>query len=102
MNVFSTVEDTQGDTKDENQNGSQIDKQCISINTQGDTQLSCPEVAQNTFMAIINHPDYTIKMLADYTNQSERTIKNHQSMLKEAGLIVRVGSDRNGYWKILD
>ena len=46
VNVFSTVEDTQGDTKDENQNGSQIDKQCISINTQGDTQLSCPEIAQ--------------------------------------------------------
>ena len=63
---------------------------------------SCPEVAQKTLMAIINHPDYTIRMLANDTNQSERTIKNHQNLLKKAGLIVRVGSDRNGHWKILE
>ena len=102
VNVFSSVDDTQ----DENQSDIHDDTQLGLPNNCPETAQklprSCPEVAQNTYMAIINHPDYTIKMLADYTNQSERTIKNHQSILKEAGLIVRVGSDRNGYWKILD
>ena len=102
VNVFSSVDDTQ----DENQSDIHDDTQLGLPNNCPETAQklprSCPEVAQNTYMAIVNHPDYTIKMLADYTNQSERTIKNHQSMLKEAGLIVRVGSDRNGYWKILN
>ena len=102
VNVFSSVDDTQ----DENQSDIHDDAQLGLPNNCPETAQMlprcCPDVAQNTYMAIVNHPDYTIKMLADYTNQSERTIKNHQSMLKEAGLIVRVGSDRNGYWKILD
>lgn len=62
---------------------------------------NCPEIAQKTFEAIKINPKATIQQLSVFTGVSERTIKSHQSLLKEAGLIRRVGSDRAGHWEII-
>ena len=61
---------------------------------------SCPEVAQKTYEAICKNPKSSISELSNETGLSERTIKNHLKLLKDLNLIERVGSDRNGYWKI--
>ena len=62
---------------------------------------SCPEVAQKTYEAICKNPKSSISELSNETGLSERTIKNHQKLLKDLNIIERVGSDRNGYWKLL-
>ena len=42
------------------------------------------------------------KELGEVLQLSDRSIRSQIHSLKEAGLIERVGSDRSGYWKILD
>lgn len=39
--------------------------------------------------------------MADKTNQSERTIRNHTAKLKELNYIKRVDSNKNGLWEII-
>ena len=63
---------------------------------------NCPEIAQKTYLAIVANPYFSIAELGKNVGLAERTIKYHQKILKEAGLIERVGSDRNGYWKIVE
>jgi ATP-dependent DNA helicase RecG len=42
----------------------------------------------------------TREELATLLGKSQSTIKEHLSRLKAAGRVVRVGSDRDGYWKV--
>ena len=43
----------------------------------------------------------TTAQMADIFNVSERTIKRDIASLKDNGFLARVGSDKNGNWKIL-
>ena len=45
-------------------------------------------------------PDLTRKELATQLNRSENTIKEHLAKLKEDGTLARVGSTKNGKWKV--
>ena len=62
----------------------------------------CPIAAQKTYLAIEDNPYATLSELSDKVGVSERSIKNHIALLKEAGLIVRIGSRTIGYWKIVE
>lgn len=42
----------------------------------------------------------TAKQIAEQMNISPRKVSRLVKSLKESGKIVRVGSDRKGYWKI--
>jgi Fic family protein len=44
----------------------------------------------------------TIKEMAEKIKISETAIQNNLSKLKTAGIIVRIGSDKSGYWKIIE
>ena len=46
-------------------------------------------------------PAYTTTFLAKTLSLSRKTISLRLKMLKENGLIERIGSDRKGYWKLL-
>lgn len=46
-------------------------------------------------------PGYTMQKLAEKATVSRKTVSVRLKALKEKGFIVRVGSDRSGYWKIL-
>ncbi len=61
----------------------------------------CPKVAQRTLEAIMQNPDITIVGLMELLSLSNRTIKNHISLLKKANILVRVGSNKTGYWEVL-
>lgn len=50
---------------------------------------------------IINDKYITQSTIANKLNVSIRTIKRHFKILIENGIIKRIGSDKNGYWKIL-
>lgn len=47
-----------------------------------------------------NQPDITAKKLSKETGFSARRISRLIKKLRESGKIIRIGSDRKGYWKI--
>lgn len=49
---------------------------------------------------LIQDPGYTVSQLSEIMKVSRKTIAGHLKALKEKGIIERVGSARNGYWKI--
>lgn len=51
---------------------------------------------------IISNNYITIKEMAERIKISETAIQNNLSKLKIAGIIIRVGSDKSGYWKIVE
>jgi ATP-dependent DNA helicase RecG len=55
---------------------------------------------ERVFEELKLNPKITREELATLLGKSQSTIKEHLSRLKAAGLVVRVGSDRDGYWKV--
>ncbi len=50
---------------------------------------------------ILENPKYTMAQLSQKMNISRKTVASYQKKLKDMKIIERVGSARNGYWKIL-
>ena len=50
---------------------------------------------------LVEDPDYTYLKLAEETSLSQKTIYMRLKRMQEDGLIERVGSARNGYWKVI-
>ena len=48
------------------------------------------------------NPKATIKMISNETDLSVRTIQRILVSLKENDLLIRSGSDKTGYWEVLD
>ena len=46
------------------------------------------------------HPGLNAAEMGERVGLSERQIKTHINSLKSLGLIVRVGSNKTGYWKV--
>lgn len=63
------------------------------------------DTLDETSLRILNllavDPAYTTAFLAESLSLSRKTISLRLKMLKGAGLIERIGSDRKGYWKLL-
>ena len=51
---------------------------------------------------IRNNPNVTKQQLASILNKSKTTIDNGIAVLREKKYIVRVGSNKTGYWKVQD
>ena len=60
-----------------------------------------PSNLEITYKAICEDIYATNQELADRTNQSERSIRNHTAKLKELNYIKRIGADKNGHWEIV-
>ena len=60
----------------------------------------CPESAVKVYNAIAEHPKSSNKDLCVILGLSDRAVRNQIKLLKEADCIVRVGSDKSGYWEI--
>lgn len=71
------------------------------INMHSNCTVNAPEIALKTFAAIKENPRATAKKLAESLGVSLRTVKNHIALLKEAGVITRVGPDKGGHWEIV-
>ena len=48
------------------------------------------------------NPNATIKMISNEADLSVRTIQRILVSLKENDLLIRSGSDKTGYWEVLD
>jgi Predicted transcriptional regulator containing an HTH domain and an uncharacterized domain shared with the mammalian protein Schlafen len=55
---------------------------------------------QQIIEIIKRNPSVTTNELAKQFQVSEKTIKRDFAMLKEDGVIIRIGSDKSGQWKI--
>ena len=62
---------------------------------------SCTNVDQNILELILQNPNITVKQLSEALGLSERSVKNRMTLLKKEGIIVRVGNNRTGYWKVV-
>lgn len=56
---------------------------------------------QKVLDLISEDPGYTISQLAEKLGTSRKTVAARTKALKEKGYIERVGSHRQGYWKIV-
>lgn len=45
-------------------------------------------------------PGFTMPLLAAKMGVSRKSIANYLKSLREKNIIERIGSDRNGYWKL--
>ena len=46
------------------------------------------------------HPKYTNEEMALQIGVKKRTVERNTQMLKSEGVIIRHGSDKNGYWSV--
>ena len=51
---------------------------------------------------LVQDPGYTVSQLSEMMQVSRKTIAGYLKALKDKEIIERVGSARNGYWKVLD
>jgi fido (protein-threonine AMPylation protein)/biotin operon repressor len=59
-------------------------------------------VKRNIMQHLKQNPKANYSELADKTGYSTATIKRHIQELKKTGIIERIGSDKTGYWKIIE
>ena len=62
-----------------------------------------PELSEKAIavLEVINaHRGFNAAMIGEQVGLSERQVKTYITKLKEVGLIVRVGSNKTGYWKV--
>lgn len=90
----------------------------IDIHNSKSGQIKVPNSGQNTNMpkgyksgdesrakiveAMRNNPEISRKELSNLLGISPSAIQRHIEFLKEAGIIIRLGSDRKGLWKVLN
>lgn len=64
---------------------------------------SYPDVtasAWNVYALIKQDSRMTIAQMAEALSVSDRMIKKYLTVLKENGLVARIGSNKTGYWQI--
>lgn len=59
------------------------------------------DTRQMLLTLLTEDPGYTMPQLAERLGISRKTVAVRLKELREAGLIVHIGSDRKGYWKLL-
>ena len=62
----------------------------------------CPPKAEKLYIELIKNPKQTSKELSVLLGITDRAVRKQITELKAAGLIKRIGSDRSGYWQIIN
>jgi ATP-dependent DNA helicase RecG len=84
---------------DDGQDGGQVRNEFGMISEQIRNKFGANVAA--TFKVIADNPELSAEKIAQKLGLTSRTIENHQSKLKDAGYIMRIGEKIGGYWKIL-
>ena len=75
---------------------------CGNVVTLKENTENYPIITQSTLELIMQNPKMTVKQLSEALGLSEKTIKLRLTLLKKEGIIIRVGNNRAGYWKIVN
>lgn len=60
------------------------------------------ETEKKVYLILKENPNIIQKQLAQEVNYTEQYIRKIIKVLKDKGMIERIGSDKNGYWQIID
>ncbi|MBP5262351.1 MAG: putative DNA binding domain-containing protein [Clostridiales bacterium] len=71
----------------------------VTVNVSANVTVNKTE--QTVLTLLLSNPGYTRNQLAQETSKTVRTIQRTLDSLRDKGLIERVGSDKNGYWKVI-
>lgn len=59
-----------------------------------------PTVTWNVYNLLRSDNHLTTAQMSETLGVSDRMVRNHLAVLKENGLIMRVGSNKTGHWEI--
>ena len=62
----------------------------------------CRVSAEKVYRAILENPKSSNKDLCRLLGLSDRAVRNQIKLLKDDGCIIRVGSDKSGYWEVVE
>lgn len=65
------------------------------------TQKKIGKTAQAILDELVADPHLTRTRLAEIVGKSEDTVKLHLSKLQARGILLRIGPDNGGFWKVL-
>lgn len=68
--------------------------------SQESTQKTAQKSTQKILELILSDPQITIDQMSKFLKISDRAVKKNIKKLKEHGLLLRIGSDKGGYWRI--
>lgn len=74
-----------------------------ALNVGVNVGVKAPDVGVNEVVLglLVKNPHLTVKELANKVGKTERTIERAMSVLKKENKIVRIGSDKTGYWQVI-
>lgn len=73
-----------------------------TVKSQSDTLNDTVKGPGDTVLSMIkDNNQITAALMCDHLNMSLSTVKRKIKVLKEMGIIERVGSDKTGYWRII-
>ena len=84
------------------ENGQKVDRRWTESGQKKWTEKSGQKMKNNILLLITERPDITQKEIIQILNVGRTTVTNNIRKLKQENKIKRVGSDRKGYWQILD
>jgi Predicted transcriptional regulator containing an HTH domain and an uncharacterized domain shared with the mammalian protein Schlafen len=74
-----------------------------TVKSENDTVKSGNDTVNDTVFSLIQqNKNITAIEISEQLNLSLSTVKRKIKDLKEQGIIERVGSDKTGYWKIIE
>ena len=80
----------------------------VPVNVPANVPVNVPvnknlnETERMVLQHIVEQNNLTAKKMAEMMNVNEKTVKRAIAKLKEYGMIQRIGSDKSGYWSVLD
>ena len=74
------------------------DSNNVTVNVADNVTLNKTE--QSVLAILSKHSDYTRAQIAESISKTVRTVQRVLDSLREKGLIERVGSDKDGYWRV--
>ena len=79
----------------------EVNKFIVSNNVSNKVSNKVNRTQEKIITAIRNNSNVTINQLMVITGLSEPGVKKNLKQLKDAGIIARIGANKNGYWEVL-
>ena len=96
--TINTLDDTTNDTTNVPVNVP-VNKNNVPVNV---PEINLSDKERQVLDFIIKKNNITAKEIAEKNGVSDKTVKRAISTLKTNGLIVRIGSDKKGFWSVKD
>lgn len=88
--------------KDSIKDDGNLEHKNVPVNVHQNVRVNIGKRVEQIIDLISKNENITIAQLAKILNVNERTIRRDIAELKEQGVLVRIGADKNGIWRILD